>query len=88
MARSQHIFGIEYTIAQNASLCTSFLGVLCSRQFGHSVPEEMRGALSQSKLFEGRPSPDTEKIIRRSLDMMTFVPIGFPDNYMVRYHRT
>lgn len=33
----QHDFGMDYTISQNASLCASFLGIFCSRQFGGAL---------------------------------------------------
>lgn len=83
----QHDFGINYTTNQNASLCASLLGISYSRQFGCFDPEEMRGALSKSKLFAELSKPDLPGTLEWSLRMMVLVPVGFPDNYLVRCYQ-
>jgi len=84
----QHDFGINYTTGQNASLCASFLGIVCSRQFGRFDPEEMQGTLSKSKLFAEHSKPDIPDSLKWSLRMMEFVPVGFPDNYLVQCYQS
>jgi hypothetical protein len=84
----QHDFGINYTTSQNASLCASFLGVFCSRQFGRFDPEEMQGTLSKSKLFAELSKPDVSDALEWSLRMMILVPVGFPDNYLVQCYQS
>ncbi len=79
----QHNFGMDYTTSQNASLCASFLGISCSSQFGRFDPEEMQGALSKSKLFAEHSKPDIPNTLDWGLYMMAYVPIGFPDKYLV-----
>ena len=79
----QHNFGMDYTISQNASLCASFLGISYSRQFRRFDPEEMQGALSKSKLFAEHSKSDIPNTLDWGLYMMAYVPIGFPNNYLV-----
>ncbi|KAL9045619.1 MAG: hypothetical protein Q9214_001366 [Letrouitia sp. 1 TL-2023] len=79
----QHDLGIDYTTSQNASLCASFLGFSYSRQFGRFDPEDMAGALSRSKIFAEQSKPDIPNTLDWGLHMMAYVPIGFPDNYLV-----
>ena len=83
----QHDFGIDYTVSQNASLCASLLGVFFSQQFGRFDPEDMQGALSKSKLFAELSKPDLPDTVEWSRRMMVLVPVGFPDNYLVRCHQ-
>ena len=83
----QHDFGMDYTTSQNASLCASFLGIFCSCQFGRFDPEEMHGALSKSKLFAERSKPDIPNTLDWGLYMMAYVPVGFPDNYLVQCYQ-
>ncbi|KAL9627598.1 MAG: hypothetical protein Q9164_007558, partial [Protoblastenia rupestris] len=78
----QHDFGMDYTTSQNASLCASFLGISCPRQFGRFDPEEMQSALSKSKLFAEQSKPDIPNTLDWGLHMMAYVPVGFPDNYL------
>jgi hypothetical protein len=80
----QHEFGINYTTSQNASLCANLLGVLYSRQFGRSDPEEIQGALSRSRLFAELSKSDIPDTLDWGLRMMVLVPVGFPDNYLVQ----
>ena len=84
----QYSFGMNYTTSQNASLCASFLGISCSRQFGRFDPEEMQGALSKSKLFAEQSKPDISNTLDWGLYMMTYVPVGFPDNYLVQCYQS
>jgi len=77
-----------YTTSQNASLCASFLGILCSRQFGRFDPEEMQGALSKSILFAELPKPDIPNMLEWGLHMMALVPVSFPDNYLVQCYQS
>lgn len=84
----QHDFGMDYTTSQNASLCASFLGILCSRQFGRFDPEEIKGALSKSKLFAELSKPAIPDTLEWGLHMMVLVPVGFPDNYLVQCYQS
>lgn len=79
----QHNFGMDYTTSQNASLCVTFLGIFCSRQFGHFDLEEMQDALFKSKLFAEQSRSDMPNILDWGLYMMACVPVGFSDNYLV-----
>lgn len=84
----QHVFGVNYTTGENALLCVSFLGGVCSRQFGRFDSKEMQGALSKSKLFAELSMSDLPDTIRWSLFMMMSVPVGFPENYLVRCYQS
>jgi len=84
----QHDFGMDYTTSQNASLCASFLGISCSRQFGRFDPEEMQAALSKSKLFAEQSKPDIPNTLDWGLHIMAYVPVGFPDNYLVQCYQS
>lgn len=84
----QHDFGMNYTTSQNASLCASFLGISCSRQFERFDSKEMQGALFKSKLFAEQSKPGISKILDWGLHMMAYVPVGFPDNYLVQCYQS
>ena len=83
----QHDFGMDYTTSQNAYLCASSLDISCSRQFGRFNPEEMQGALSKSKLFAEQSKLGISNIVDWGLHMMAYVPVGFPDNYLVQCYQ-
>lgn len=80
----QHDFGMDFTTSQNTSLCASFLGIFCSGQVGRFDPEEMQDVLSKSKLFAEQSKPDIPNTLDWGLGMMTHVPVGFPDDYLVQ----
>ena len=84
----QHNFRGSYTTKQNAFFCANFLGVFCSRQFGRFDPKEMHSALCKAKLFAGFPTIDLPDTVKWSHRMMLHVPVGFPENYLVRCYRS
>ena len=43
----------------------------------------MQGALSKSKLFAEHSKLDILNTLDWGLYMMVYVPVGFPDNYLV-----
>lgn len=80
----QHHFELDYTASQNASLCARRLSVPFSRQMGSFDRNEMQAALSKSKLFSEVPSSEIQDTLEWSHRLMKLVPVGFPDNYLVR----
>ncbi len=84
----QHEIKMDYTISQNAALCASLLGVSNSLQSKPFDPEDMRGALSKSKLFTGLSKPNVADILEWSLCIMSLVPVGFPENYLVQCYQS
>lgn len=84
----QHDIGTDYTTSQNASLCAGFLGIPYSRHPGRFHPEEMQGALSKSKLLMEQSEPDIPSALSWGLHMMAWVPISFPDSYLVQCHQS
>lgn len=83
-----HDFGPDYTTSQNAYICAKFLGISYTRGFGCFDPEEIQGALSISKLLAEQSKPEALNILDWDLRIIAYVPIGFPDNYLVQHSQS
>ena len=77
-------FAQEYTVRDNADLYASVLGITRKRTFGDIDPEEMCNALLESPVFSG-VTISAQSLENRTMQMMDFLRIGFPKNYLVQY---
>ena len=80
----QHALDQEYTFSDNLNLYMVLVGVTGTNRFGDFDPEEMYSALLKSKVFEDSDI-STLDTIGWSMRMMKFLPIGFPEGYLVIY---
>ncbi len=79
----QHVFAEDYTADENADLYASIFGITRTKQFGDFDPEELCNSISKSPVFSGMT------INVRNLEIWTtrmrdFLPLGFPEGYLVR----
>ena len=81
----QHALDQEYTISDNLNLYMILVGVTGTNRFGDFDPKEMYDALSKSKVFVKDTDIGTLDLVGWSLQMMEFLPIGFPEGYLVCY---
>ncbi len=79
----QHALDQEYTISDNLNLYMILVGVTGTNRFGDFDPKEMYDALSKSKVFV--KDTGTLDLVGWSLQMMEFLPIGFPEGHLVCY---
>lgn len=80
----QHGFAQEYTVSDNADLYASVLGITRKRTFGDIDPEEICNALLESPVFS-EVTISAQSLEDWTMQMINFLPIGFPKNYLVRY---
>ena len=80
----QHTLDQEYTISDNLNLYIILVGVTGTNRFGEFDPKEMYSALLKSKVFEDSDI-STLDTVGWSMRMMEFLPIGFPEGYLVIY---
>ncbi len=83
----QHALDQGYTISDNLNLCMVLVGVTGTIQFGDFDPKEMHNALLKSKVFFKDSDIDTLDTMGWSMQMMEFLPIGFPEGYLVTLSR-
>lgn len=84
MDLQQHGFAQEYTVSDNADLYASVLGITRKRTLGDIDPEEICNALLESPVFS-EVTINAQSLEDWTMQMMNFLPIGFPKNYLVRY---
>ena len=77
-------FAQEYTVRDNADLYASVLGITRKRTFRDIDPEEMCNALLRSPVFS-EVTISVQSLEDWTMQMMNFLPIGFPKNYLVQY---
>jgi hypothetical protein len=80
--RQHGAFQIKASV--NAGIYDSFIGMTESNPFGKFDPEKMLSALASSGFLD---EEDVRKLnmVVWSREMMTLLPIGKPNEYMVRY---
>jgi len=83
--RRQHALDPEYPISDNANLFGLLIGIASTNRFGSFDSKQMHGALSKSEIFAGDPDISTLDTVEWSMQLMDFLPIGFPEGYLVRY---
>jgi len=81
----QHALDQEYTNSDNLTLYMILVGVTGTNRFGDFDPKEMHSALSKSKVFVEDLDIGTLDTVGWSMRMMEFLPIGFPEGYLVIY---
>ena len=84
MDKRQYGIDLDFTACENASLCAAQLRVSCSRSFGDFDSKEMQSALSRSKIFAKTSSSNIPNTHEWSLRIMECVPVGFPNDRLVR----
>ena len=82
----QHILDQDYTIGDNLNLYMILVGVTGTNQFGNFDPQKMHSALSKSKVFEDSDIGTLDTLVW-SMRMVEFLPIGFPEGYLVNLLR-
>jgi len=83
--RRQHALDPEHSISDNANLFGLLIGIAGTNPFGSFDSKQMHGALSKSEIFAGDPDISTLDTVEWSMQLMDFLPIGFPEGYLVRY---
>jgi hypothetical protein len=78
----QHRFAPEYTASDNVNLYGSLVGITGSNCFGNFDSQVILDALSKSKVFT-HDDIRTLDIVKLTSQMMTSLPIGFPQGYLV-----
>jgi hypothetical protein len=80
----QHKLDLSYSVNDNNNIYGSIFGISGSKRFGTFDSEKMIGALSKSPVFRGATirKPD---VMELSAKLMSQLPIGFPDGYLVCY---
>lgn len=81
----QHALDQEYAISDNLNLYRILVGVTDTNSFGDFDPKEMYNMLLKSNVFVKDAEIGTLDPVGWSLQMMHFLPIGFPEGYMVCY---
>ena len=82
----QHILDQDYTISDNLNLYMILVGVTGTNQFGNFDPKKLYSALLKSEVFEDSDIGTLDPL-RWSMRMMEFLPIGFPEGYLVNLLR-
>lgn len=82
----QHALDQEYAISDNFNLYKILVGVSGTNGFGNFDPKEMYNALLESKVFIDDADIGTLDTVGWSMQMMEYLPIGFPEGYLVRDH--
>lgn len=77
-------FDPKYTAGENANMIGSLIGIKGSNRFGHFDSQAMANALSHSKVFT-KYDISVLGIANLASKIMTSLPIGFPEGYLVRY---
>ena len=77
----QYALDQGYTISDNLNLYMVLVGVTGINQFGDFDPKEMHNALLKSKVFSKDLDIGTLDTMGWSMQMMEFLPIGFPEGY-------
>ena len=80
----QHMLDVGYSVNYNANIYGSIFGISGSKRFGTFDSEKMIGALSKSPVFRGVTIRKLD-VMELSAKLMSRLPIGFPDGYLVRY---
>ena len=79
----QHTLDQEYAMGDNLNLYGILVGVTGTNRFGDFDPKEMCDALLKSKVFVKDADIGSLDTVRWSMQMMEFLPIGFPKGYLV-----
>lgn len=79
----QHAFDQYYAISDNFDLCKMLVGVTGTKQFGDFDPKEIYASLLKSRVFVNDTVLSTLDVVAWSMQMMDFLPIGFPDGYLI-----
>ena len=80
----QHKLDLSYSVNYNANIYGSIFGISGSKRFGTFDSQKMLGALSKSPVFRGVTIRKLD-IMKLSATLMSQLPIGFPDGYLVCY---
>lgn len=80
----QHKLDLRYPVNYNTNIYGSILGISGSKRFGTFDSQKMLGALSKSPVFPGDTICKLD-VIKFSATLMSQLPIGFPDGYLVCY---
>ncbi len=83
----QHTLDQEYAMGDNLNLYGILVGVTGTNRFGDFDPKEMCDALLKSKVFVKDADIGSLDTVRWSMQMMEFLPIGFPEGYLVTLSR-
>ncbi len=81
----QHALDQEYTASDNLNLYMILVGVAGKKRSGDFNPREMYNALLKSKVFVKDSDISTLDTVGWTMRMMEYLPIGFPEGYMVLY---
>jgi hypothetical protein len=84
MDMRQHKLDLDYTCNYNHNILGSILGFSGSNPFGTFASQKMLDALSKSSVF---PDDTIRKldVMKLSAELMSRLPIGFADGYLVCY---
>jgi len=85
MERRQHALDPEHSISDNVNLFDLLIGIVDTNRFGSFDSKQMHDALSKSEIFAGDPDISTLNTVEWSMQLMNFLPIGFPEGYLIRY---
>ena len=78
----QHAFDQECSISDNLNLYRILVGVTDTNPFGDFDLKEMHDALLKSKLFVEDADIGKLDVVGWSMQMIEFLPIGFPEGYL------
>jgi hypothetical protein len=78
----QRKFDPKYTVNDNVNLYGSLVGIAGSNRFGSFDLQAILKALSKSKVFTN-DDICTLDIVNLTSQMIAFLPIGFPQGYLV-----
>ncbi len=81
----QHALDPERSISDSVNLFDLLIGIAGTNRFGSFDSKQMHDALSKSEIFAGDSDISTLDTVEWSLQLMSFLPIGFPAGYLVRY---
>ena len=81
----QHAHDQEYTASENAAIYGSLIGITGTNRFGNFDLKQMHNALVKSKVFAEDREFSASNAVEWSMIMMNYLPIGFPEGYLVRY---
>jgi hypothetical protein len=80
----QHKLDLRYSVNYNNNIYGSIFGISGSKHFGTFDSQKMIGALSKSPVFHGATMSKSD-VMEYSAKLMSQLPIGFPDGYLVCY---
>ena len=80
----QYKLDLSYSVNDNNNIYGSIFGISGSKRFGTFDSQKMLSALSKSPVFRGVTIRKLD-VMELSAKLMSRLPIGFPDGYLVRY---